>query len=454
MDSDEVKKRVIKRIYEAVRNFLKKEWVAKKHFTRRYKFQLALGVLLVVSIAIMFIYFLCNKQADFINELGNKDKPFYIRNIAVVLAAIATAVFTWWKNTISHKTTEIQESTRQDELFAKAVDLLKRENDLITRKAGVHILKDLAVTSPKHTQKCIDMLCSLNEVWMPKFLKEYPDFFEINKDFQCINSIEEIKLSVAKSSTDQELYVRENVKAIGYVDDISLSQLVLVSVAEIVTVISASVDFEGPYNFRYKFLCGGNFGGLDFEKFSKMRNVNFRGTNLRKANLKGADLYEAEMQSVVLEESNLQNANLMRANLQSAKLLLSNLQNADLSLSNLRLSSLCAANLQHAVLEQADLQRAVLSCAKLNYASLLRALLVGAELIETDLRSTDLRCTLFQYANLSEANLQYANIEEASFLHAILEKTDFRNVDFAETAIFDNNKSMAVFADEEYIRIY
>jgi len=171
-------------------------------YIKNNKFQSLLSLFGIVGFIILighFIHVQFFTEANIFDELGNKEKPLYLVNIAIVIAAIATAVFTWWKNSLSHKQTEIQneqlqylhkqvaiqfdqidlqKNSRLDSLFAQAVEFLKSTNDLITRKSGVHILNDLSVTSPKHVQKCIDVLCSLNESWMPVFLKNYPDFLK------------------------------------------------------------------------------------------------------------------------------------------------------------------------------------------------------------------------------------------------------------------------------------
>lgn len=65
-------------------------------------------------------------------------------------------------NTIQEHERIIHEMSRNDALFAQAVDFIKNTNDITTRKAGVHILKELSIDSPRHTQKCLDLITSLN----------------------------------------------------------------------------------------------------------------------------------------------------------------------------------------------------------------------------------------------------------------------------------------------------
>jgi uncharacterized protein YjbI with pentapeptide repeats len=290
-------------------------------FISRYKFQTILLILISFSALLVLNYIHKYGFDSFYNELRDKDKPFYIRNVAVVLAAIATAVFTWWKNVLNHKTTEVQESTRQDGLFAQAVGFLNESNDLTTRKAGVHMLKDLAMTSPKHAQKCIDMLCSLNETWMPKFLKDYPEFFKINEKFPNIKNIEEIKLNKTTDETDRNQFMCFCDDTKLFKDNIALSQLVLLSVSEIIRYISTNINFKAPFDLQYKFLCAADLKGIDFKKFkSRLARVNLQAANLRSADLQSADLFHVDLQFAHLKFTNFQNANLKFANLQSAYL--------------------------------------------------------------------------------------------------------------------------------------
>ncbi len=428
MDLDEMKKSFIKHKLQSMREYLSKKWVFIKQFSSRYKFQLVLSILIGVSIAIMLIYFVFNKQADFINELGNKDKPFYIRNIAVVLAAIATAVFTWWKNTISHKTTEIQESTRQDELFAKAVDLLKRENDLITRKAGVHILKDLAITSPKHTQKCIDMLCSLNEVWMPQILAEYPAFFECNENFTNVEIIELLKLNVSAADSDSILYLNSDERAILFKDDIAISQLVLLSLSEIFRHISNSVDFQSNCNLQFKYLCGGKFEGIDFFKIcNKMPGVRFQGANLTASNFYGVKLMGAVFRGANLQGTKFQYTDLKKVNFMAAILEATNFEFADINEGNFYSTDISLCYFKGAKLRSTNFESAKLMDVEFYTTRMHGAIFQNAELFSVNFDYATLKSVHFEYSQLAGSTLRSTNISYTDFSNAGINQVDFGN---------------------------
>jgi hypothetical protein len=350
------------------RDYFSKKWIALKTksksiwrgipaFWRRYKFQTILALLIAIAIFVFWRYI--NKDKfSFDDELQSENKALYIRNIALLLAAIATAVFTWWKNNINQKVTEIQESTRQDSLFAQAADFLKENNDLATRKAGVYILKDLAMSSPNHAQKCIDMLCSLNESWMPKFLKDYPFFFIINRDFPNIKNIEEIELKETCDETDliEILYFTDDKNC--YKNQMALSQLVLLTVSEIIRYISQNIEYRGPYNLSYKFLCSGNSEGIDFRKFDNLEGVNFQSANLSEANFQLADLGEANFQSAYLSEADFQSAFLCGAHFESSYLNKANFESTYLMHAHFELADLSGTHFESAELAFTDFRNA------------------------------------------------------------------------------------------------
>ena len=343
--------------WAAIKTKSKIIWLGIPTFWRRYKFQTILASLIVIAIFVFWRY-ISKDKFSFDDELQSENKALYIRNIALMLAAIATAVFTWWKNNINQKVTEIQESTRQDSLFAQAADFLKENNDLTTRKAGVYILKDLAMSSPNHAQKCIDMLCSLNESWMPKFLKDYPDFFIINRDFPNIKNIEEIELKETFDETDliEILYFTDDKYC--YKNQIALSQLVLLTVSEIIKYISRNIEYKGPYNLSYKYLCSGNFEEIDFRKFDNLEGINFQSANLYRANFQSAYLRVAHLESANLNEAHLESANLSEAHLESAFLNNANFQAGNLFFAHLKFAFLIDANFILSDLNGADFRNA------------------------------------------------------------------------------------------------
>jgi hypothetical protein len=305
---------------------VKQGYMAVKRLLALYRFQILLGILGLIAALIFVKYILLY---DVRVELQDSKKPFYLPNIAVMMVAITTALFTWWKNVINNKMSEIQESSRLDVLFAKAVDLLKKGNDLMTRKAGAHILRDLAVTSPNHAQICIDMLCSVNEIWMPTFLTKFPGFFNLNTKFDGSKKIEELRVI---DSADKEIdYLCNNKESKEYKDDVELSMLVLLFIKYIILKINDDVQFKDRYNLQNKYLCGGDFQGVSFKKFHNgMQNVNFQFAyldmadfsfvNLEHADFKNADITLANFGTAILNWTDFRYSKSAYANFVDAEL--------------------------------------------------------------------------------------------------------------------------------------
>ena len=111
----------------------------------------------VVTFALILFYIILNWNLDWKlikDELRTKDNPFYLVNIVIFIGALATAAFTWWRNSISKQQVEVaqgqmeeqirqtenaqrqialQEDTRLDSLYTKGVELLSEKNDLLMR---------------------------------------------------------------------------------------------------------------------------------------------------------------------------------------------------------------------------------------------------------------------------------------------------------------------------------
>ncbi len=275
--------------------------------------------LLGLIILLGHIYYVQFKtDAKFLDELGNKDKPFYIVNVAIVLAALGTAFFTWWKNNINQRQTLTQEKVRQDSLYAKAVEFLDEKNDLIIRKGGVHILKDLALTSPQQTQKCLDMLCSINEIWMPKTLDLWPDFFKNNKNFLNIKNLEKLEINITPSNYLDKLF-----------DNMKLSQLVLTVMFQIIKEIDKDKNFEDTFDLSYKYLCSIYLKDVSFNKF-EINNINFNNALMVNVNFSKSIVFESDFGNSLLRECNFENSYLVDSDFSSARLENVSLNKADI----------------------------------------------------------------------------------------------------------------------------
>lgn len=408
-------------------NYLKKAW---KYFARflPFRFQIVLGLLLLLSILVITAFFWGKSPVgEFAKELKDNAAPLSLRNVAIAFAALGTAIFTWWKNSLSERNTalqqkstaaqqrtaDVQENNRLDSLFAQAVQYLNPENDLLTRKGGVYILKDLACTSPKHAQKCLDMLCSLNETWMPKFLNDIPEFFSLNLDFTKIINLDELRCGWERVDGEISYLHLSKTPFARYKKDIAISQVALITISNLISEIVHDNSRLSKLDLSYKFLCGGNFTNCDFSRYilnnanfnsAKLSNCNFHATNLFKANLQNADISKSDLSCANMDDCNLNNiyaydSIFFRAMIRGASLEAGNFQNANLEYSNLK---------------DSKITKAVFKSANLNFAY------------------------LWGCACL------YTNFEDAK-----LYRTDFRNTDAHRLSIFNENQSNAIFTSED-----
>jgi uncharacterized protein YjbI with pentapeptide repeats len=408
--------------------------VNKENFFIRYRFQIIIGGIFLAGLVFISIYIIHNelyKPDNLFNELKDKDSPLYLRNVIIGIAALATAFFTWWKNVLNAKQVEttreqtkntqiqldhiqkqilIQEESRLDSLFAKAVDFLREENDLITRIGGVHTLKDLAISSPKHTQKCIDMLCSLNETWMPDMIEQYPGFFNIDNDWvnKKINNELLSKNLIFIVQTQNELFESRQNKL---VEKISLSQPVIKSILSIIQHVNEK-NPDLKIDLSYKYLCSINLSKLNLSNFKML------GTFLN-----GANLSESNIQETELSNANLQYAYLVRANFQKTKLHSTNLKNTKLYEANFEESELNSAILDGARLDYANFQGATLFAASFLFCQLYKTNFQGAELFCADLRGTNIEETILCGANLTNTDIQGALLKNTLFDYAVFFNT-------------------------------
>jgi len=395
-----------------------------------YKFQIILFVLLAIFLAVTIGHIIQVGWDEFLKEFGNNDRPFSIRNIAIGIAALATAIFTWWKNTISKQQVEVsqrqteeqikqtqnlirqtdnaqkqtenlieqtknaqrqielQEDTRLDSLFAKAVEFLNEKNDLLTRKGGVHILKDLAITSPKHTQKCIDMLCSLNQTWMPYVLNENIEFF-VDEYFNWTNrniTQEDLKHIHVFNKNDAKLPER-----------ILLSQDVNRHLISIINSISLNALPE-QYDFSFKYLCSINLTDINFENF-KLNNAFLVGANLTGCNFALGDLTGVNLQLATIIRCDFKRAMLVKSTLSGAKFVKTEFQCAFLNESTMHGTLFYDSNLQCSAFMDSEI--------------------LGANLTKSNFQGANFTFAKIQASDLSESNFQGASFRN-SFLNSTI----------------------------------
>ena len=195
--------------------------------------------------------------------------------------------------------------------------------------------------------------------------------------------------------------------------------------------------------------------GLPPKHNKNVKEKNLEEYVLMGANLKRADLSEARLKGTILKDADLQWADLRGVeveNLDKEELLRAKnyklayyskewlaeldlppdhndrVKNSSLKNYPLQEADLRNANLHGANLKGAKLHKAQLLDADINGADLSQADLSGADLQEASLRSTNLSNTNLRGANLKNADLSGANLREADLTEANLQGTDLRGI--------------------------
>jgi len=416
------------------------------------KFEIILYCILGVFAGIIFLYIFFHWQ-DLPEEFKTKDKPFYLVNVVIALAAIATAIFTWWKNTISKEQVDVaqgqmeeqikqttnaqrqiqlQEDIRLDSLFAKAVELLKEENDLITRKGGVHILKDLAITSPIHTQKCIDVLCSINGTWMPFVLKRNETFFSDNEIDWINNHIDNLILIKKGADNPEDSFLPNR---------IMLSQDVNRALSFILKHISTMEKFNDRYDLSNKYLCSINLKEFSFEKFI-IDNTIFVGAEIHHCNFNNLEMNKTNFKYSNLEYSSFIGCNLNSVNFEEAILFRTQMSLASMYNVNFVNSKAMFTIFQSVFFTECGFKGAEIRMGKFQLSQINECNFEGARLSESNFEASEINDCNYLGANLFSAYFLGAKIKQTSFVASNLDSARFEgakiiNCNFELSVLYD-----------------
>ncbi|WGK68099.1 pentapeptide repeat-containing protein [Candidatus Haliotispira prima] len=245
--------------------------------------------------------------------------------------------------------TKVQDETRLDQQFLDAVKLLGDSSmDYSGREGAVYMLSALAQKSPDHTQRCVDMISSLNQ-WMGERIQNRPDYFRRNANVDEKNfsrwrtrvfttdqgGLQKYFQEISKKEENQP----EDQILKKQIENERLSQTVLKELEEIIAEFLQREDNGKPLNLNHRYICQINLGGkqagtgrisYSFAKLqgAKLSNANLQRAKLSNAKLQGAYLWGANLQGAYLANANLQGAYLANANLQGAYLANAKLQGA------------------------------------------------------------------------------------------------------------------------------
>jgi uncharacterized protein YjbI with pentapeptide repeats len=369
---------------------------------------------------------------------------------------IQTEQLTLQTRQVENQTRELQikDQTRNDEQFKQAVEMLgKADAGFAAQQGAVFILVALAQRSPEHTQRCVDMLCSLNE-WVAERLEVQPDYFK-REDKADDKFIPWISRVFRENNTAMTAYWNRYLRHSAEAESASingdctkqvftamnrekLSQLVVKEMRKILSWLANNTegkeeDKQQTLTLAQRYLPQLDVSGLRMNKMVNWQQARLQGAGLQYAQLQGANLYEAQLQGAVLIRAQLQGANLREAELQGAGLSYAQLQGANLREAELQGAVLYQAQLQGAVLYQAQLQGANIEGARLQGANLPRAQLQGANIEGARLQGADLREAQLQGAVLRQAQLQGAVLRQAQLQGAVLYHTSLMGIDDTDT---------------------
>ncbi|WGK69258.1 pentapeptide repeat-containing protein [Candidatus Haliotispira prima] len=426
-------------------------------FCRKYWYLIAIAFTILIFISPFVIGL--ESFAEFFKYSPESERPGHyfplVQVLGLITIAVITAILTAWRNLSLEKRvendtaqTKVQDETRLDQQFLDAVKLLGDSNmDYSGREGSVYMLSALAKKSPEHTQRCVDMIGSLNR-WMGERIQNRPDYFRRNAnenedDFSLwrtrVFTTDRDGLDKYAEETNQtgENQPEDSI-LIKQIENERLSQAILKELEKIIAEFLGRKKNSETLNLNHLYICQINLekeqagAGRIRYLFAKLQGADLQGADLRGANLQGADLANANLQG-----ADLQGANLQRADLKGAQL-----EGADLR--DLRKASLTSANLQGATFKNANLQEADLSSTNLQGAVLQGANLQGAKLFEAnlekaDLQGANLQVALLLKANLEKAVLQGANLQMAFLFRANLQGADLANANLQGAVLRDTN---------------
>ncbi|UHG93241.1 pentapeptide repeat-containing protein [Spirosoma oryzicola] len=344
---------------------------------------------------------------------GTPKPLFNIKDVLIGVSGLIAIFATAWRyklheieNLLKTRDAEIKErdstindSKRLDDQFAKAVELLKEDNDITVRRGGVYILKNLAIKSPQHLQQCIDLLCSLNN-WMGSALQQDKEFFlrvdRHGKQWRSQNF--ELNLEDVQSQKGNG----EQTDVSNYEKSFRNKQIISLEVLKVVenVIVNYSIrkkDVVGILDLSGYNLCNMVLRDIDLEGW-----VKFNYTNL----------HASRFSNVKLNKLNFTNANL--------------------SFCSLFQCSAKETVLSHSQLVCAKLFEVDLRCAKLRHTNSVGIDLYNVELQGADLRDSDFRAAFFDLVQMQGADMEILHVGKNFSMYT---KTNFNGVIFNKSCI-------------------
>lgn len=398
------------------------------------------GMLIVVtSLAILWvvagILYGSVMQVFNLNTGINARPDEQLRNYALIIAAIGTAIFAFWRGIIAQqnaataqKNLDLSEQRHFTERFIKAVELLGAMHDdkpaLEQRLGAIYALERLSRESEDDHIQIMETLCAYIRQNAPSDETRWPGAILrdlerqnpevsakdiiVNAEFKAANKVTKFtvtQLQNARNEMPNDPCLDRWVKTLAPPrEDIRTALDVIGRRSEMRRNVEKTKNYQldlshtclRKANLSKKFMEGALLYG------AQMESANLRGAQMDGADLFDARLERADLRGVQLEGTALLGARLERANLMRARLERADFRGARLERANLR-----------AVRLMADLR-----FSQLDGAILIGAFLTGSpnftnRLVSTRLTAAILRGSAFRYVDLS------AKIAD--------DQTDFRN---------------------------
>jgi uncharacterized protein YjbI with pentapeptide repeats len=218
------------------------------------------------------------------------DEPeLFYRYISILFIGIATAFLTSSRIYETFKQNKIAETTRQDELFNQAFELIGSRQKL-KMGAGVFNLISLAQQNPENIPKCLNSLLDINKIWM----KNLDELNLLNNPWENFNSIEELISDYDEkhlAATDHVFYgnlyeAREknnDTKEAVF----ELSKTFRQYLPDILTRVCIEEYFVNkPLNLKGTYLCGFDLSKLRLNNHLSFTDSNLNGIDASKTTFK------------------------------------------------------------------------------------------------------------------------------------------------------------------------
>ncbi|MBN8181005.1 pentapeptide repeat-containing protein [Roseibium aggregatum] len=284
-----------------------------------------------------------------------------VRNIGLIALGVIGTLLALWRSMVAHSAHKLSEKGLIIDRYQKGAQMLE-SSELSVRIAGVHALRELAISDPGETYILVqDILCT--------YVRE---------------------TSVERKPKLQMPGIRGKELEYGIFPPDLQTALTAISFLRDHAKQAENIERESDWQV--------NLSGANLAR-AKLIKANLSGANLSKANLSSARLDMANMIGSMLNRANLFEAVLTQTNLTGLQIWEANLSNTYLSGTELVDVRLKNCNLSGAYIFDANLSGAVLREIDLSRAKLWRCNLSGVNFVSVRLDARTLTTAIWAFEN-------------------------------------------------------